>query len=156
VASGGHTDAPGIRIPDRMRTKRCGVTSTETMTKKLHLWRMLQETGDMKQVFVCQQFPGGLIDVPFASAAAEAVKPPSRKWPLNSPGANPMYRQFVPVPDPSLRIQPLTTRPCDQPRINVGHVRMPGECRQMLVIDRAMKDVSVLIVTAVQGKPGSR
>jgi hypothetical protein len=43
--------------------KRCGVTSTETMTKKLRLWRMVQETGDMKQVFVCLQFPGGLITV---------------------------------------------------------------------------------------------
>jgi hypothetical protein len=66
VAGGGHTDAPGIRIPDRMRMKRCGVTSTETMTKKLRLWRMIQETGDMKQVFVGLQFPEGLITVDIA------------------------------------------------------------------------------------------
>jgi hypothetical protein len=33
VAGGGHTDAPGIRIPDPVRMKRCGVTSTETMIK---------------------------------------------------------------------------------------------------------------------------
>ena len=33
VAGGGHTDAPGIRIPE-MRMKRCGVTSTETMNKE--------------------------------------------------------------------------------------------------------------------------
>jgi hypothetical protein len=67
VVGGGHTDAPGIRIPDRMRMKRCGVTSTETMTKKPHLWRMVQETGDMKQVFICRQFSGGLITGAVAS-----------------------------------------------------------------------------------------
>ena len=66
MAGGGHTDAPGIRIPDRMRMKGCGITSTETMTKKLRLWRMVQEAGDMKQVFVCLQFPEGLITVAIA------------------------------------------------------------------------------------------
>ena len=67
MAGGGHNDAPGIRIPE-MRMKRCGVTSTETMTKKLRLWRMVQKAGDMKQVFVGLEFPEGLIMVVVAKS----------------------------------------------------------------------------------------
>jgi hypothetical protein len=37
--------------------KRCGVTSTETMTKKCRMWPMVQKAGVIKQVFVCLQFP---------------------------------------------------------------------------------------------------
>ncbi|MEA2540465.1 MAG: hypothetical protein QOH35_1831 [Acidobacteriaceae bacterium] len=67
MADGGPADAPGIRIPDRMRMKRCGVTSTETMTNNLRLWRMVQETGDLKHVFVCLRLHAGLITVAIVS-----------------------------------------------------------------------------------------